>query len=147
MTAIANLVLNDGQATPVARTFNPTVAALNRAVWQDRSSGILTGMPTVILTSRLPGVIPITGKDAKGSSDMFKVMASIKIPVMEVVSNSTYSGLAPAPQIAYTLSAKLEFMIPARCTLQNRKDIQAFAANLLANSQFTTLLTNFEAPY
>lgn len=137
MTAIANLVLNDGQATPVAKTFTPTVAALDKAIWQDRSSGIFTGMPTVILSSRKP---------LKGSP-LFKVNVTVKLPVMEVVSNSTVSGISPAPTIAYTLMANTELILPERSTLQNRQDIRAFIANALMDVQVTTLVDNFESPY
>lgn len=137
MSTIASLVLNDGQTTPVAKTFTPTVASLDMAVWQDRTAGIYTGMPTIMLSSRKP---------TKGSA-LFKVKASVKIPVMEVVSNSTVSGILPAPTIAYTLQANVELLLPERSTLQNRKDVNAFVANLLANVQFKSLIENFESPY
>jgi len=137
MTAIANLVLNDGQATPVAKTFTPTRAALDEAMWQDRTSGIFTGMPTILLSSRKPNK----------TSDLFKVRATVKLPVMEVVSNATYSGITPAPQVAYTLQATVDLILPARSSLQNRKDIRSFVANLLSNTQLTNLVDNFESPY
>lgn len=137
MSSIAPLVLNNGQATPVAVTFTPTAASLDQATWQDRSSGIYTGMPTIVLSSRRP---------VKGS-DIFKVRATVKIPVMEVVSNSTVSGIAPAPTIAYTMTGNVELMLPSRSTLQNRKDVTAFTKNLLADVQFTNLVNNFESPY
>jgi hypothetical protein len=137
MSSIANLVLNDGQATPVPVTFTPTAASLDQATWQDRSSGIYTGMPTIILSSRRP---------VKGS-DLFKVRATMKLPIMEVVSNSTVSGIAPAPTIAYVMTGNVEFMLPSRSTQQNRKDLTAFIKNLLAEVQFTNLVDNFESPY
>lgn len=137
MSAIQNLVLNDGQTTPVPSTFTPTVASLDQAVWQDRSLGIFTGMPTVILSSRKP---------VKGSP-LFRVKATVKLPVMEVVSNSTVSGIAPAPTVAYTLQANVELMIPERSNLQNRKDIAAYTANLMADAQYKSLVENFESPF
>lgn len=137
MSAIANLVLNDGQATPVAMTFSPTVASIDQAVWQDRSGGIYTGMPTVMLSSRKP---------VKGSP-LFRVKATVKLPVMEVVSNSTVSGIAPAPTIAYTLQANVELMLPERSALQDRKNVNALVANLLVDAQVKNLIENFESPY
>lgn len=137
MTAIANLVLNDGQTTPVAKTFTPTVASLDQAVWQDRSLGIFTGMPTVILSSRKP---------VKGSP-LFRVKGTVKLPVMEVVSNSSVSGISPAPTVAYTLQANVELLLPERSNLQDRKDLNAYTANLMADAQFKSLVENFESPY
>lgn len=137
MSNIAPLVLLDGQTTPVAKTFAPTVASMDSAMWQDRSGGIYTGMPTIVLSSRRP---------VKGS-DLFKVRATVKLPVMEVVSNTSYAGIAPAPTISYTMMANVEIITPSRSTLQNRKDIVSFTKNLLADVQLTNLVYNFESPY
>lgn len=137
MAAIAPIVLLDAQATPVAKTFTPTTAAMNMAVWQDRSSGILTGMPTIMVSSRLP----------VKQSDLFKVQVTIKLPVMEVLSNSTVSGVLPAPQVAYTCTARVDLLLPARSSLANRKDLQKMISNLLVNTQLVSLVENFESAY
>jgi len=137
MAAIANLVLKDGHTPPSDRTFTPTTASLDLAVWQERVGGIYTGMPTVQLSSRKP---------LKGSP-LFKVKGTIKLPVMEVVSNSTINGIAPAPTIAYSLQAMFEILVPERSKLQDRTDILALLNSLTADSQVQSLVHNFESPY
>lgn len=119
MAAIANLVLADGQATPVNKTFAPMDANSGLATWTDRSSGISLGMPAVTLSVSV--------------GDTNKVTAKVSLPVMEVISGSD-GGYTPAPQVAYTVIGKTEFVFPARCSLQNRKDIRAFVRNLLADA-------------
>nr|UYL94456.1 MAG: hypothetical protein [Sanya fiers-like virus 18] len=55
MAQIANVVINDGQATPVAHTFNPdSIDAQGVARWADRSTGIAVGFPTLSLSLRKP---------------------------------------------------------------------------------------------
>lgn len=137
MAAIANLSLNDGQVTPVARTFNPSVASLNESRWLDRSLGRLVGIPTIVLKSSLPSK----------TSPHFKVMAEISIPVMETITNANAAGYAAPPQEAYKLKGMVTFICPARSSEAERRDIAAFMASLLGNSQFTTLVRQFEQPY
>jgi hypothetical protein len=58
-------------------------------------------------------------------------------PVLETLSNSTVSGILPAPMVSYTPRTFIEFVMPERASLQNRKDLRKMAANLLAEAQVT----------
>lgn len=135
MSTQSNLVLNDGQATPVAKTFSARGADMQLAVWKDISSGISIGFPTV----------SISNKDTDGSSGAYRVEARITVPVLEVISGDA-GGYTPSPKVAYRMFAKVELVSPNRATAQNRKDLRAFCANLLGNALMTETFVDFNPP-
>jgi len=135
MAAFANLVLADGQATPVNKTFTPT-GLVPRPKWQDKTGGIAIGMPEVTLSDKM--------SDSVDGS--YKIRAEVKLPVLEVISGAD-AGYTPSPKVAYTCWGIVEFTFPKRSTLQQRKDIQAFTKNLLLDAVMSTAVQNFELPY
>lgn len=138
MTAIAALTLADGQATPVSHTFGVVgINASNVARWADRSGGIQVGYPTVSLLVKEP---------IKGNPN-YKVSAKVTLPVLEQTSASTATGIQPAPTKAYELTSTMDFTLPARSTLQNRKDLFAYVKNLMANAIMTAAIENYEPQY
>lgn len=139
MTAIAALTLADGAATPVNHTFSPVNIDSNGiAKWADRSTGIPIGFPALTFMLKNP---------SKGSKS-YKVSAKVVLPVLEVTSPSTMTGIQPAPTLAYNLLATIEFVLPERSTLQQRKDLLAYVKNALANaSVIPPAVENFEAVY
>lgn len=133
MAAIANLVLADGQASPVNKTFNPSDCTSLLASWTDRSTGINIGFPEVTLSL------------AKGK-DTMRVVGKVLLPSLEVISGSD-GGYTPSPKVAYTTMGKFELVLPARSTLQNRKDIVAFLKNFLGNAVITKAAEEYERPF
>jgi len=134
MAAITPLVLADGQATPVNKTFTPMDCTSQLAQWSDRTSGIALGMPNVTLSVAIKS----------GSS--VKVRGKVSLPVMEVISGAD-GGYTPSPKVAYTMIADITLTLPERSTLQNRKDLRAFARNLLADAVVQKAVEEFERPY
>jgi hypothetical protein len=142
MASRANISLNDGQATPVAHTFSPNsgdgnVPGVSVISYEDRSSGISVGFPTVSIATRKPS------KTLRNT----KLTLTVKVPTLEVVSNSTVSGIAPAPTVAYDVVAKVDFVLPERSALAARKDLLAYVRNLLANAVVTSAVQDLEAPW
>lgn len=138
MTAIAAITLADGQATPVNHTFAPVVIdAAGVAKWADRSGGIALGFPSVTMSLRAP---------TKASRN-YKLTAKVVVPVLEVTSPSTATGIQPAPTKAYDLLASVDVVLPERSTTAQRKDLLAYLKNYLAHSVITTAVENFEAVY
>jgi hypothetical protein len=135
MSVQANLVLDDGQTTPVAKTFSPRGADLKLATWRDTTAGISIGMP----------VITLSNKESPGNNGAYRVEARVQIPVLETISGDA-GGYIPAPRVAYTMFGKVELVAPQRSTVQNRKDLRAFVANLLAHAVMTETLVNFDPP-
>lgn len=134
MATFANLTINDGQATPVAHTFNARRIDGIVAKYQDISGGIALGYPTITLSTREP----VQG------SDVYKVVAKVSVPVLETISGTSYAGIIAAPQLAYTTTCNMEFLLPARSTLAVRKDLLAYVKNLLANAVPTAMVHDLD---
>jgi hypothetical protein len=138
MSAIAAISLLNGEATPVAKTFSPVDIRNGVAIWADRSGGIALGFPQVTFSNKSP---------TKGSRN-YKLSAKVVLPVLEQTSASTATGIQPAPTLSYNLIANMDFVLPERSTLAQRKDLLAFAKNYLANaSVITAAVENFETVY
>lgn len=135
MAAQAALVLNDGQATPVARTFSARGADMKLAKWTDVSGGIGIGM----------GEVTLSNSQQSGSNSSYKVEGRITIPTMEVVSGSD-GGYTPVPKVAFNSFAKVEIVMPNRASLQERKNILAYVKNFVAHAVFTSTVVDFDPP-
>lgn len=139
MAAIANVVINDGLATPVAHTFAPvTIDAQGVAKWADRSGGISVGFPTLSYSLKNP----------TGNSKSYKMTAKVTLPVLEQTSPSTSTGIQPAPVVGYNLIANVEMVLPERSTTQDRKNLLAYVKNFMANASVVTAgVENYETVY
>lgn len=142
MAARANIVINDGQTTPVAHTFNPNsgdgnVPGVSIISYEDRSGGIQVGFPVASLSTRKP----------TKTNRNYKVTVKVSVPVLEVVTNSTVSGIAPAPTVAYTVTSVQDFIMPERSSLAARKDLLAYVKNLMANAVMTAAIQDLESPW
>lgn len=144
MPALASITIDDGQATPVAHTFSPSGPDKNGVNYlYDRSGGIAIGFPNIALDLREP----VAGAKTSDSSRVYRAKIKVVMPVLEVTSASTGTGIQPAPTKAYEAAFVGEFILPERSTLQNRKDILAYAKNLLADSVVTSLVRDLESIY
>lgn len=141
MAATANIVINDGQSTPVAHTFAPAKTSADSALFEDRTAGIYIGFNKLTIDLRRP-----TGA-SKDASRNLKLVIKIETPKLETVSNNTFSGIAPAPTISYRPVVEMVATLPERCALQDRKDLQAFLKNVLSNSFITDAFEKYELPY
>lgn len=143
MSAIANIVLNDAATTPVAHTFNPArqglVGSSSVATLEDRSAN--TGIPVGYYKIDLDFSRPSKTRKT------YRIVWKLSVPVMEVVSNSTVSGIAPAPTVSYTPLAEVAFVIPERSSLQVRKDLRKMFYELMNNPQVVAAVEQLDAPY
>lgn len=139
MPAIGNIVINDGATTPVAHTYAPVTTDGNLAKLADRSGGIPVGFFTLDISMRPPS--------PKSIEKMYKATFKIRTPVLEQTSPSTATGIQPAPTVGYTPLCELSFWLPERSSLQNRKDLRAFAKNLMNDAVVTALVENLESVY
>jgi hypothetical protein len=138
MSAIAVLTLNDGAATPVAHTFSPVMIDSNGvAAYADRIGGVALGFPKVTFSVRPP----------TKTNRNYRVTAKIVTPVLEVTSPNTATGIQPGPTLAYQPLVNVEFVLPERSSLQQRKDLLAYARNFLAHAVVTSAVQDFETVY
>lgn len=133
----ANIVLADAQGTPVNHTFAANGVTHqqaggdtnSRAEYVDRSATSAIGNWKILLDYK-----------QRNSDGTFKLVAILMTPILENVSNSTISGIAPAPTVAYTPSVRLEATLPQRCTALDRQTARKMMYNLLANAQVVAFL-------
>jgi len=130
MAAQGNLVLADGQVSPVNKTFSANGVKAGVAFYADKSSGISIGFPTITIS-------------VKESASKNEVEKRIALPVLEVISGSD-GGYTPSPKVAYTVWSVEKFTLPTRCTTQNRKDVRAFSKNLNADTAMANAVDNLE---
>lgn len=142
MAQIANIVLNDAQATPVAHTFGPARTPVDGALWEDRSSSQYIGYNKVTMELKRP-----TGSSSGSANRNIKAVIRVETPKLENVTNSTVSGIAPAPTVSYRPMAELTFTFPERCSLGDRKDLQKYTLQLLSNAFVTDLVEKYEVAF
>lgn len=122
MAQIAPLVLKDGKA--VNHTFTPVGTDGGIAMYQDVSSGFAIAFPTITTSLRLP--------NKKVSSA--KAVMKIVVPVTEVLAPSVI------PTKSFELFANLEVVMSEKATPDQRADIAAYTANLLASQPVQDML-------
>lgn len=134
----SNIVLADAQATPVNHTFIPIGRDAAGTYWfEDQSQANAIGFWKISVELKRPVVA--SGKvNSEGRS--YRAKIGLHEPILENVSNSTISGIAPAPTVSYVPRAYAEFVMPERASLQNRKDLRKMLALLLAEAQMTALV-------
>lgn len=138
MSALAAIALMDAAATPVSHTFSPVMIDSNGiATYTDRASGIALGFPRLTLSMRPP----------TKTNRNYRLTLKLATPVLEVTSPNTATGIQPGPTLAYSPLVNIEFVLPERSSLQNRKDILAYAKGLLAHAVVTAAVQDFESVY
>lgn len=137
MSAIAAIVINDGQATPVAHTFNP-VASSPDALYREAQSGLaLIGQ----------GRIGTSTKLTKNGDGVNRVTVKLELPALETITAQNAQGYTAAPKVAYTNTVIVSFLLPGRGTAAQRKDLRVLLGNLLANAQVIDLVENLNVQY
>lgn len=146
MPAVAAITLLDAQTTPVSHTFNPLGPDVNGVWWfEDNTTTAAIGNQklSVQLTR------PAPAKAGESSSDRIcRVKIGIHTPILENVSNSTISGIPPAPTIAYVCRTNMEFILPERSVKAfDRQTIRKYAFNLLQNANIAVIIEDLQNFY
>lgn len=136
MSAIASITINDGQAVPVAHTFNPVQT--EPATFHENGSSS----------------IPVVGESAvaislkRGNGDAVnRAKITLRIPVLETTSGGTYAGYEAPPKVAYYMQANVELLLPNRSTPDQRKDLRVMVSNLLQDLMVSSTVDSLEKPY
>jgi hypothetical protein len=146
MAAVAPIVVNDGQATPVAHTFTPAGPDRNGVqYYKDVSGGIAIGFPQITIDLREPR--PAGPSGASVSSRVYRATVKVVLPILENNVVNSWSGILPSPTKSYDLVFRGEFLLPERSQLAGRKDLFAFVKNLMADTVMTKLIQDLENVY
>lgn len=123
MANIANIIINDAAATPVAHTYVPITTS--PAFWRETNASALSlaGQPTIKLVSRLDNT----------ASGLNKIRVILDMP-SEAVLGTANDGYKAAPKVDYSTRAVVEFFLPSRSTLAQRKEARVRLSNLLLNA-------------
>jgi len=144
MPAVANIVLNDAQATPVAHTFIPLGPDKNGAWWfEDQSNSNAIGYNRISL-QLVRSANPTQGSSSSERVNRIKI--GIHIPVLETLGTAD-NGITPPPTVAFIPRFTAEFIMNERASLQNRKDLRKYADFLLAESQVTAMVETLQSIY
>lgn len=129
MGQIANLILKDGASTSVDVTFSPQMPQVGEtpAQWlnKDALSPIGYRKVTVFVKAQVSG--------------MSKVTIKIEDPKLSTVD--------AIPTVGYFTSFIGTFNLPATSRMQDRKDILAFAKNLLGHAVLASAVVDLEPVY
>lgn len=136
MSAISNIAIQDGQATPVTHTFYP-IQSDPSANYRESQSGLaLVGQGRVMIAFLNSADAPVQ-----------KVRVQLELPALETVTGSNANGYTAAPKVGYTNKATLDLFLPARGTAAQRKDLRVLLINLLANAQVIDSIENLARPF
>lgn len=137
MPAFAAFTINDGQAAPAAHTFSPVLQDNGVFVFQEQIGGIALGYKTITYRRQNPG--PYREGLASSADRKVKHWINISVPTLETLGNNS-AGLTPPPTIACIDRLNIEVFQPERGSESVRKDVTAYASNLLAHATFKAVL-------
>lgn len=143
MAQVAPIVIADAQATPVNHTFIP-LGPDNSGVWhfEDQAGGISAGFSRISVSLKRAAPTAI----GKSATQVNRVRLAISIPRLETMSSGA-GGFTPSPIVAYVEKASVEFMLPDRTTLQDRKDVRKYLKLLLDDSQVVSAIESLQSIY
>jgi len=138
MTLAANIVLADAQATPVNHTFIPLGPDKDGVFWfEDQSASTPIGYWKISVDIKRPKA-PAAAESSMNRTNRIRI--GLHQPVLENVTNSTVSGIAPAPTVSYVPRTFCEYVLPERAALLDRQNARKMSANLLANAQVVAIV-------
>lgn len=107
------------------RTFSPAGTDRNGvAWWEERSGTYRIGFPRFSMSHRAP----------TKTSRIDRVQAKLELPVLESVAGDDSNGFTPAPVVAYTLTANIEFLLPDRSSVADRTRLMGGLISLLSKT-------------
>lgn len=141
MPAVANIVLNDALATPVAHTFIPLGPDSEGTFWfEDQSPANAIGYNRISLQL----VRPALGKQGVNSGQRVnRLKLGLHTPVLETMGTAD-NGITPPPTLAYIPRCNIEFIMNERASLQNRKDLRKYAQFLLADASVIAMAESLQ---
>lgn len=145
MPQASNIVIADAQGTPVNHTFLPIGLDKDGTFWyQDQSQATAVGYWQISVRVKRPAAI-MPGVSSDGR--LYRVYIGLHEPVLANITNSTVSGVAPAPQVAYIMRSSVEIIVPERSALLDRQNISKMTPLLLQNAQIKSVIDNLEFLY
>lgn len=132
MSAIANITIADGAATPVNHTFVPVQTSPN-PIWSDSDAAKAYKASQYRFTA--------VRKTTDSTKGLTRVRMTLVLPTMG-------TGVAlPASEVDYSHQSTVEFIMPVRGLKQERKDLRVLTRNVLADAQVIDMIDEMNAAY
>lgn len=146
MPQAANIVLADALGTPVNHTFVPIGPDQNGVFWfEDQSQANALGYWRISVEIKRPSNSPSPGTSSDGRTH--RVRLGLHEPILANITNSTVTGVEPAPTLAYTSRSFTEYVMPERGVLQDRKDLRKMTEKLSADALIVSVVENLQYIY
>lgn len=133
MPVAADIVLADAAGTPVNHTFKPAGKDKAGEVYWfvDRTQTNAIGYWKISVEFKEPNQA-----QARQSSEgrTYRIKIGLHEPVLETLSNSTVSGILPAPTVAYIPRSYTEYILAERSSKLERQHLRKMTAGLQANA-------------
>lgn len=123
------LTINNGAATPVAKSFAPERVAPESSIFTERSAAVSAGFTK----------LGIGFSAASSKRPTNRVDYSVDFPVLQTVNGVS--------TVAYKGLFKGYFVIPDNMTATERADFHAFVANGMAHSQIKAVIKDLDPLY
>lgn len=131
MAAASNIVINDGQGTPVAHTFVPARKTGTKVDWEERvTPHTASGFYTIS-----------TSANAPSSGQVVRNKITLAVP-LEVYDSVTATYTYPL-----TARASIDVLVPVGATSAQRADIYAYVKNLLAHATIQAMIKDLDVPF
>lgn len=136
MAQVAPIVIKDGATTPADHTFSPVATSPDTYYREGISSLPLVGQGGITIVNR-----------SQANAKLQRVRVKLELPALESIAGNNAAGYTAAPAVAYTNTVMVEFLLPSRGTVQQRKDLRVMLSNLLLNAQVVDTVDNLNVPY
>lgn len=134
----SNIVIADATGTPVNHTFVPIGLDPNGVFWWvDQSQDNPLGYWKISAAVQRP---PAGQAGVSSDGRNFRVKIALHEPVLANITNSTVSGVMPAPQLSHVVRSFHEYVLAERATKLERQHIRKMSPLLLQNAQVVQLI-------
>jgi len=140
MSAIANITVYDGAATPVSHTLNAISVARDGSEVTAEYREMLASVPAY-------AQVRATVKISLLKSGVYKTEIRTVVPVMEAILNQNAAGYTAAPKVAYEDTISTVSFFHPRSTVTDRRLARQLHINILGNiSTSVAAVTTGPAP-
>lgn len=143
MPQAANIVINDGENTPISHTFEPTGKDAKEVLIYEQ----ITPLPLSFLETPRVGYKHVrnTAPQTQLRSTQ-KITFTLRLPIAETLGTAD-SGLTPPPTLAWTDSVRIEFDVSDRGVKQSRENLRVLAINLLSSAMAVSAVDDLRPTY
>lgn len=138
MAIRADITLTDAATTPVAQVYKPTKVVGQVLNFIDR---------TATSVSLGQNRLTVLQRPADKTNQATKVSWKLETPILAQASGGTSSGYIAEPKVSHTLIGTIEFVLPAKSVLQERKDLLAQLRDLIDEAIVTNQVHDYDLVY